>query len=889
MLRPPALLAVAAALTTALSLVTGDPAQAADPPPAQVETRTGTDAPALVSGLAEAPRSGDPVTVARGHLRDGRYGIKNVDTDLAPLDVVRDGADETVRFEQRHQGVRVFGAHYLVRMSKEGDAHKVTEAGGRFLTRLNVSTTPRFPQRLALNVARSRVAAESGGDKSGLTAEPGGLTVVPVGKGLLAWQVTVRGTDARKRLPLLADVYVDARTGAPLFASSRIRTVADGPVVTSGTTVRGRSVPLNAHQRADGKYELRDRARAMWNGTTGEILTYDGQERDVYEFLGELPADTPVADSDTPAFTGKASEIGAVDAHWGAGQVYEYYRRLGRNGIDGEGGSMSSVVNVTDSGRPFINAFWDGAKMVYGGGGDDAYSLASALDVVGHEMTHGVVEHTAGLVYFGQPGAMNEGLADYFGNAVQAEVEGIDLADPDAGLLGESYCRTLPPRECAFRDLNDGRTGPADYVGATGRIDNAGVHLNSTIFSGALWDIREKLGSRTDKIAYKALSEYMTPLDDFTDGRRAVLAAAARMRLGAKDLLTIARAFDAHGIKAGWERRIPTDHDVLLRGITDLYAQPDAAGDRYVITNSSADLSAPPAVYTGRVRGGRAELLSAPGEQYNFAPATDGRTGAWVTYADTGTAWKIQVWSRPLDRSRPPTLVHEGDEDVLNVAVEGDTVAYSLWDPATGGYDLWVRRGGAAPVNLTPQEGVFSRAPSIRNGRIAYVKLYLREGPRRMLVATRDLASGQETELPAPQGPPNVIGLTAAPVLTGSHLVWLEDAQQDGRAGIMRAKADGSAPAVVVPDDASALELLDMDATDTAITYSVYPDLSVPSNENLPKITQMPAAGGTPVRVTCNRGEQAQFAAVEGARVVWVDGTVAHIDLATRARPRGGC
>ncbi|MGV9770442.1 M4 family metallopeptidase [Streptosporangium sp. NPDC003464] len=565
---------MAAALTMAFPLTVALPAQAADPPPGQVETRTGTETPALVSGLDEPPRNGDPVAVARDHLRDGRYRIKNVDTELTPLGVVRDGSDETVRFEQRHRGVRVLGAHYLVRMSKDGQAHKVTEAGGRFLTGLSVSTAPRFPERLALDVARSRVARDGGGDGSALAVKSGGLVVVPVGKGLLAWQVVVSGTDPRNRRPVLADVYVNAATGAPLSASSRIRTAAEGPVTASGSTVRGRTVPLNAYRRADGKYELRDRARAMWNGTTGEIVTYDGQERDVSEFGGTLPPDPPVASSDTPAFTGTAAEIGAVDAHWGAGQVYEYYRRLGRDGLD-------------------------------------------------------------------------------------------------AGLLGEAYCRTAPPRECAIRDLNDGRTAPADYVGATGRIDGAGVHLNSTIFSGALWDVREKLGARADKIALKALSEYMPPLDDFTDGRRAVLAAAARMRLGVKDLLTVARAFDAHGIRAGWERRVPTDHDVLLRAITDAYAQPDAAGDRYVITNSSADLSEPPAVYTGRVRGGRAERLSAPDGQYTFDPATDGRTGVWVTYADTGTAWKIQVWSRQLDRSRPPTLVHEGDQDVLNVAVEG--------------------------------------------------------------------------------------------------------------------------------------------------------------------------------------------------------------------------
>ncbi|MFF0577224.1 M4 family metallopeptidase [Streptosporangium saharense] len=893
MLRPPRTVAAATPLAVILSLtatlVTATPAHAADPP--AVEPRAGTDAPALVSGLSEAPVGGDPVAVARRHLRQGRYGIADVNTDLVPVDVVRDGSDETVRFEQRYQGIRVFGANYLVQMTREGDAHRVTGAGGRFLTELDVSTTPKFPERLALDVARSRAAARTGGDGGGrdtLTATSGGLVVIPTGKGLLAWKVTVAGTDTRRHLPLLTDVYVNAGTGTPLFASDRIRTAAEGPVTTTGTTVRDKTVPINAYQRADGKYELRDRTR--WDGTTGEIVTYDAQGRDVSRFQGTLPQDTPVVSSDVPTFTGTAAQIGAVDAHWGAGQVYEYYRRLGRDGLDGRGGSMVSVVNVTSYGEPYINAFWDGTKMVYGGGGEQYYSLASALDVVGHEMTHGVVEHTANLVYFGQSGAMNEGIADYFGNAIQVEAEGIDPAGPDAGLLGESLCRTGTPRQCAFRDLNDGRVAADDYVDATGRIDSAGVHLNSTIFSGALWDIREKLGAKADKIVLKALSEYMTPLDDFADGRRAVLAAAVRSRLGARDLLVVARAFDAHGIRNGWERRVATDHDVLLRGITDYYAQPDAAGERYVVTNSSADLTAPSAVYTGKVRGGKVERLSAPSELSSYDPVTDGRSAAWITYAETADGWKTQVWARPLDRSRPQRLVYEGDGDVLNAAVEGDTVAYSVWDSATGGYDLWVRKGEAAPVNMTPQAGIYSRAPSLSRGRIAYIKLYLWEGgPRRMVITTRDLATGQETDLPAPQSPPNVIGLVIGPVLTGTSLFWLQDAQQDGLQGIMRANADGSSPVALTPDDATAPELLDMDATDTAITYSVYPDLTVVTNENLPKITQIPARGGKAVRVTCNRGEQAQFAAVEGSRVIWIDGTAAQVDLATRAHPRGAC
>ena len=76
--------------------------------------------------------------------------------------------------------------------------------------------------------------------------------------------------------------------------------------------------------------------------------------------------------------------------------------------------------------------------------------------------------NSADLVYIGQSGAMNEALADYFGNAVDVDVTGTDMADPDAGLLGEDLCRTTSPAECALRDLNDGRT-TIDSAGIDGR------------------------------------------------------------------------------------------------------------------------------------------------------------------------------------------------------------------------------------------------------------------------------------------------------------------------------------------------------------------------------------------------------------------------------------
>ncbi|MGX1915501.1 M4 family metallopeptidase [Streptomyces phaeochromogenes] len=103
-----------------------------------------------------------------------------------------------------------------------------------------------------------------------------------------------------------------------------------------------------------------------------------------------------------------------------------------------------------------------------------------------------MIEHSANLVYAGQSGAMNEAIADYFGNAIETDVYDIPVTDPDAGLLGERLCRTKTPRECALRDLNDGRNTAKSLLGVGVGVgfatDNGGVHLNSTIFGGALWD-----------------------------------------------------------------------------------------------------------------------------------------------------------------------------------------------------------------------------------------------------------------------------------------------------------------------------------------------------------------------------------------------------------------
>lgn len=880
--RPPATAGLAVLLALSGFALPGPPAHAAGDPP-HIERRAGTDAPAEVSGLDEPARAGDPVTAARQHLADPRYHVNTA--DLTPLHTVVDGPDETVRFAQRHRGLPVLGGQYLVHFRNEGGKRTVTGAGGRYLTGLNVSTTPTITAAQAGQLARARLAPDRA-TRETIRIGAGALVVVPEGDGVLAWRVPLAGRDALRNQPFLRDAYVDAHTGRTLFAVDRLRPAV--PVEATGTTAHGQTVTLQAHQRDDGAYELRDRSRPMWNGTTGEIVTYDAKGGHVEDYLGGgLPPGTEPARSDTPQFGPEHTESGAVDAHHGAGIVYEYYRGLGRDGLDGRGGTMQSVVNVTFLGEPLANAFWDGTKMIYGAGGPEYHPFSASLDVVGHEMTHGVIEHTAGLLYVNQSGAMNEGLADYFGNAIEVDALGIPMSDPDASLLGERLCRNAAPADCALRDLDDDRHATRDYVGVTVSLDNGGVHLNSTIFSGALWDIREELGGATaDRVVYKALTEYMTPLDDFLDGRRAVESAARAAGLSPRDRAVVARAFDRHGIKPGWDRRIPVDSQVVADDLKQAFSPPDLARDRYVVADAADDGTGLPHIVTGRLGGGEPARLSDNGD-LNDLPATDGKRGVWVS-VELGAELVFRIRSRPLDRRTPETVVHESPESITMVAVEGDTIAWEGVDPATGETEIWVRRGDAAPVNLTAEAGIQGTEPSIKGGRVAYVRLWAEGDAVHSTPAIYNVKDGTSVVVPEVPATGERPSTAIRPVLTSRHVVWLSDAGGDGTMGVLRASLDGTGTTPVVPDTPDSPLMFWLDASETHVTVNVQPGFAL-VNEDMPKVFQVPITGGALERVSCNRGDQYLFAAGDGRRVIWHDGTAGDTDLVTRDRPARRC
>ncbi len=906
-----------AALLGAAALLTGAlPAHAAPaPPPADVVPGEGTATPALVDDIAErAPAAGTPADAARGHLaaKRGRYAIADPRRDLTAADTVRDGAAETVRFQQRHRGVKVLGGQYLVRMQNEDGERLVTGTSGKYFTDLDVDAAASVPAATASERALSSVRAElaagklrlpdtgrprppgrqGGAGLPRLTAASHGLVVLPRGKGVLTHHITVTGHDPLTRAPVKQEVYVDAHAGFPVLSYSGIQNAVDPaakkaePSTATGKGVKldGGKVKLEVERRGSA-YLLVDHTRTAKAGKK-PLTTWDAAGVDVGDASGKWPAGIKEVASPSKTFGKEATESGAVDAHWAAGQVYDYYKKQHRrDSLDGRGMAVNSLVGVTEYGVPYANAFWDGDKMVYGSGDEEYKSLAADLDVVGHEMTHGVVEHTAGLVYTGQSGALNEAVADYFGNAIDVSVSG-DEKSPDAGLVGEDLCRTKSPRDCALRDLNDGRTTSKDFLGVSFGLDRGGVHLNSTIFSGALWDIREDLGGKqADRIVYKALTEYLTPLDGFTEARAAVLAAAKDLGVTGDKLKKVTRAFAAHGIVPGWEQAIGVDTDTLLGDLNTRGTAPGAGGGWWAASKSDAEGEEAYSVWAGRTdgTGGAPRLISPNDGRYHIGPDTDGTTVAWVAVGANGS----DVLSRPL-KGGPIRKIRSLPTPAGAVRVSGDVVTWQEGDQARPSRVAWVR-GNDPKVHYADGDDatITTGLPALHGTKLAYGKVYpTPDGYSEISTEILDLATGAKTLLPAKGGHIGIGNL----VLTGKHLYWLvDDIIDDNRQILRRANVDGTGMTDLIEETDERAYIWSLDATDQALTHTYFKPGQDLVNSSLSKLVQTDPAGLNPVRVSCSRGEQYGVAADTGKRVVWGDGTTGHTDLVTRERPAGRC
>ena len=287
--------------------------------------------------------------------------------------------------------------------------------------------------------------------------------------------------------------------------------------------------------------------------------TEDGPQRAVFDAAGgtQLPGTLARGEGD-PATADEQVE----QAYDGLGATWQLWQdAYGRTSLDGKGLPLLASVHY---GQDYDNAFWDGRQMVFGDGDGVVFlPFTRSLDVIGHELAHGVTQYTSGLNYQGQSGALNESVSDVFGvlvaqylrgqSAVEADwLIGADLLAP--GVAGVAL-RSMAAPGTAYDDPRLG-TDPQpahmrDYVDTT--ADNGGVHINSGIPNKAFHDLAVALGGNAwgtaGQIWYDTIvGDIRADCDFETFAGLTVAAAAARFGAGSAEESAVRAAWAGVGL-----------------------------------------------------------------------------------------------------------------------------------------------------------------------------------------------------------------------------------------------------------------------------------------------------------------------------------------------------
>ncbi len=534
----------------------------------QVQTDAATGVPTFLAGRLSAPSSAAPADVATAFVRANAavFGLGSRDA-VAVRETTRDDLGMThVRVQQTVGGVPVFGGDAIVHIDRAGSV--VAYSGGLRAEASEAQTVPALSPDAALAAARAAVRPEAERPADDLAAwtPEARLMVYPAEAGMVLAYVVRIYQDAP--FPANWVVVVDAATGRVVERWNAIDTAAPGlapvarrtdaafptadvasawmtPATGTGISRYNGTVSIGTDRVSSSSYRLYDTSRG--NG----IRTRDAATRTT------LPG-SDVTDADN-AFTSTTTRS-AIDAHWGAEQVYDYYLGThGRNSFDGAGAAINSSVRYS---RSYNNAFWNGAQMVYGEGDGSQFTPLVELDICAHELTHAVTERTAGLVYNREPGALNEALSDIFAVMVDRDDWLIGDKSYTPGTAGDALRYMDAPTRGNQPDTYANRA----YAGSCSPAENndyCGVHTNSGIPNHAAY-LMAQGGTKggvtvagigrgdTERIWYRAVTTYFTSTTDFAGARAGTIQAAADL-FGASSAqkASVTNAWAAVGVGAG--------------------------------------------------------------------------------------------------------------------------------------------------------------------------------------------------------------------------------------------------------------------------------------------------------------------------------------------------
>lgn len=492
------------------------------------------------AGLARPLSDGDAARLSYSALqaRAGEYGIRSATNEFRIRQVVRDNLRQThVRMDQVFRGIPVFGEQLVTHFDAQG---RLIGVNGTFAQIEGLKLRPTLSAYQALDIAMADFALVPSIDPklelNILRTDEGDLH--------LAWRVEL--ADFENASPAAWMYFIDAHSGDIVWDFDNLQTAT---AVGVGHSLYSGTVEITTNDGPTG-FTMSDMSRGnqdttdMKNSTSGNGVVF---------------AD---ADNEWGDGTNRDNASAGVDAHFGAAMTWDYYKNnFGRNGIRDDGRAALSRVHYSVN---YVNAFWsdDLFAMTYGDGDGNYASPLVTLDVAGHEMTHGITSATAGLVYSGQSGGLNESMSDIFGQMVEFyAIENAGAESEGDYWIGEDCWTPRTPGDALRYMDNPSRDGRS--------IDNANryrrgmdVHYSSGVSNNVFYLASEggtnktsgkkvPVGIGRDKAAaifYQALTTCMTPRASWSNARKCTLD-AARSLYGQAESDVMDQAWTACGVK----------------------------------------------------------------------------------------------------------------------------------------------------------------------------------------------------------------------------------------------------------------------------------------------------------------------------------------------------
>lgn len=470
------------------------------------------------------------------------YRLRDPESELSLSRERTDALGMThARFQQITHGVPVLGAELMAHYDRDGRLASIDAQYVSGLEDIDVNPTIDAAGVLA-KLESDALSRASDLSKDLLEADAAKLVVYAPAATVarLAYQYRIRAVAGAH--PAIWVTTVDAKTGEVLNQYDNLQTIE-----ATAPGALGDAKKFEVSQTGGGF--------AMTDGSRGiNIRTFTAQKQQT------TPGTTVTSAVLTQWDTGVTGAGAAVDAHTYAGVVFDYYKnKHARTSLNG----ATTMESTAHFGTAYDNAFWDGRGMTYGDGGELFRPLCAGLDVVAHEFTHGVTESESNLVYQGQPGALNEAISDIFG----AFIEHAAKPDPAKNwMMGEAITKGL--QAGVMRDFKNPASGqqPAHMTNYRNtQQDNGGVHINSGIINNAAFlmtaggknpvsNVEVKFGigwDKSEKLWYRASTEYFTQSTNFAQAAQAVMQAAKDIQLTQNEQNIVECAWKAVGIGAG--------------------------------------------------------------------------------------------------------------------------------------------------------------------------------------------------------------------------------------------------------------------------------------------------------------------------------------------------